>query len=271
MTAPAADLARPAPAAPAARSRGRVIAVASGKGGVGKTWFAITLAHALARAGQRVLLVDGDLGLANVDVQLGLDAPHDLGAVLDGTLPLAAATAHHDGGFDILPGRSGSGALAALDAAAIAAVLAMLHEAALGYDAVVLDLAAGVDAALRRLVGAADVLLVVATEEPTSLTDAYALLKLTAADRRAQGDAAAGTRSIVVNQAASEAAGERTYAALARACTAFLNETPVLAGIIRRDDRVRDAIRRQTLLLVRHPASPAAAAVEAVARRLMAR
>jgi len=90
-----------------------VIAVASGKGGVGKTWLAITLAHALARAGARTLLFDGDLGLANVDIQLGLMPKHDLGSVLAGRLTLSqVAMTYEDGGFDIIAGRSGSGRLA---------------------------------------------------------------------------------------------------------------------------------------------------------------
>jgi len=99
---------------PLPRSKGRnVIAVASGKGGVGKTWLAITLAHALARAGARTLLFDGDLGLANVDIQLGLMPKHDLGSVLAGRLTLSqVAMTYEDGGFDIIAGRSGSGRLA---------------------------------------------------------------------------------------------------------------------------------------------------------------
>ncbi|MCC6719942.1 MAG: AAA family ATPase [Acetobacteraceae bacterium] len=243
---------------PATARDGRIVAVASGKGGVGKTWFAITLAHALARAGRRVLLFDGDLGLANVDIQLGLVPAHDLAGVVAGRRSLAASVVHHQGGFDILAGRSGSGALSALDDAALDAVLAALRDAARAYDHVVLDLGAGIERATRRLSGAADLLLVLATEEPTSLTDAYAVLKLHLAD------ASAGEARVVVNQASTPAAGERTYATLARACASFLGHTPKLAGIIRRDDRVRDAIRRQTLLLQRHPNAPAAGDVERV-------
>ena len=85
-------------------------AVASGKGGVGKTWFAITLSHALANLGRKTLLFDGDLGLANVDIQLGLMPKHDLGTVVSGKLPLNQATlSFDDGGFDIIAGRSGFG------------------------------------------------------------------------------------------------------------------------------------------------------------------
>lgn len=239
-----------------------MIAIASGKGGVGKTWLAITLSHALARAGRRVLLFDGDIGLANVDIQLGLTPQSDLGAVVAGQTALADAVLHHPGGFDILPGRSGSGTLAALPPGALEGVLAALRGLSARYHDVVLDLGAGLEPTVQRLAAFADLLLVVATEEPTSMTDAYAVLKLHAATARPE------TARIVVNQATSRAAGERTYATLARACASFLGRTPPCAGVIRRDDRVREAIRRQALLLTRHPASTAAADVEALGAAL---
>ena len=241
----------------------RTIAIASGKGGVGKTWFAITLAHALARQGVRVLLFDADLGLANVDIQLGLTPRQDLGGFIVGRATLGDVTLRHpDGGFDIIAGHSGSGALSAMDPAVLERMLAALHAEAAGYGTVLLDLGAGLDRTVRRMSAWADTLLVLATEEPTSLTDAYAVIKLYAADRP-KGDV-----RMVVNQAATRPAGERTFATLERACQSFLGRAPRLAGVIRRDDHVRDAIRRQTLLLSRHPASSAAADVEAVARSL---
>ncbi len=244
-------------------TEGRTIAIASGKGGVGKTWFAITLAHALARQGRRVLLFDADLGLANVDIQLGLMPERDLGSVLAGRATLAQATLHEGkGGFDIIAGHSGSGALATVGADAMERVLSELRTEAARYEVALLDLGAGLDRAVRRMSAWADTLLVLTTDEPTSLTDAYAVLKLHAADRPG-GDA-----RVVVNQAPTAQAGQRTFATLERACRNFLGRAPTLAGIVRRDDRVRDAIRRQTLLLMRHPGSPAAADVEAIAGSL---
>ena len=259
-------LSRPNPAAARAPAGAtdRAIAIASGKGGVGKTWFSVTLAHALARRGRRVLLFDGDVGLANVDIQLGLQPEHDLGSVIAGRVTLGDACQRFaPGGFDVLAGQSGSGALAGLDAAALGRVLEAVGAAAQLYDHVLLDLGAGLDRTVRRMSAWADLLLVVATDEPTSMTDAYATLKLHAAD------CPEGAARIVVNQAAGAAAGQRTYATLARACQLFLKRTPPLAGIVRRDGHVADAIRRQSLLLTRHPASPAGEDVERIAAGLM--
>ena len=244
---------------------GRAIAVASGKGGVGKTWFAISLARAMVLQGRRVLLFDGDLGLANVDIQLGLMPEHDLSAFVSGRRAIGDCTIPYPpGGFTVLAGRSGSGALANLEPAALERVLAALA-AADAYDCVIMDLGAGLQTSVRRMAAWSDTLLVVATEEPTSLTDAYAVLKLHAADRP-RGDA-----RIVVNQAVTPASGQQTFRALARASTTFLGREPPLAGIIRRDDRVRDAIRRQTLLQLRAPEALAALDVLAVAAGLLGR
>ncbi len=255
---------QPARAHPLSQARpdrtGRCIAVASGKGGVGKTWLAITLAHAMARNGLRVLLFDADLGLANVDIQLGLMPALDLGSVVSGAATLSDAIAGFaPGGFDVVAGRSGSGSLATLDPMALEGILSALASAAAHYDVVLLDLGAGVDRAVRRMAAWADTLLVVATEEPTSLTDAYATVKLHAADRPG-GDA-----RLVINLCSTPAAGERTAATLTRACHAFLGRTPALAGTIRRDAHVQDAIRRQSLLLTRHPNCPASFDIEQIA------
>jgi flagellar biosynthesis protein FlhG len=241
-----------------------VIAVASGKGGVGKTWFAITLAHALAQRGGRAVLLDADLGLANADVQLGLAPTRDLGAVLAGRASAEAAIIAHPAGFYLLPGRSGSGVLAELGAAERAALLALTRELTGSFQHVVLDIGAGVGMAQRTLLAASDIPLVLATEEPTSLTDAYAVLKLLARD------APDSAPRLVVNLAASAAAAQRVHGTLEAATRRFLGRVLAQGGHIRRDAKVPETIRAQTPLLTRHPTSAAAADVSAIARSLAA-
>ena len=249
---------------PSAHSKRRnMIAVASGKGGVGKTWFAITLAHALSRLGKRTLLFDGDLGLANVDIQLGLMAKHDLGGVLAGRLTLnQAATPFEEGGFDIIAGRSGSGRLATIPPPRLQLLgkdLALMSNA---YDWVILDLGAGVEQTVRQLVHQVGACIVVTTDEPTALTDAYAFVKVVHAEK------AETAIRIAVNMANSTREGERTYNTINKACEGFLKMSPPLLGVVRRDVKVPEAIRNQTSLLTRSPNCAAAEDMEAVARRL---
>ncbi len=240
-----------------------IMAVASGKGGVGKTWFSITLCHALAQQGKKVLLFDADFGLANVDVQLGLTPGRDLGHVLAGACTLKEALfTYVTGGFTILPGRSGSGGLASLSAKVLEQLRAEVFALAPQYDLVVMDLGAGLDQAVRSLALAAGLVSVIVTEEPTSLTDAYAFIKLTHA-----ANPTADVR-VVVNQAAAAELGRRTYETLQNVCTTFLNKNPPLLGIVRDDSHVRESIRLQTPLLERFPSSRAASDVESVARTL---
>ncbi len=241
-----------------------VVAIASGKGGVGKTWFAITLSHALAKAGRRTMLFDGDLGLANVDIQLGLTPDRDLGGVITGRIGLSqAATRYEEGGFDIVAGRSGTGSLATLPAQRLAQLGAEIVDAAKHYDRVVLDLGAGLDRTVRLLAASAGTTLVITTPEPTALTDAYAYIKVT------QADEPTADLRVVVNMAANIAEGQRTYQTLLKACQGFLKISPPLAGIVRRDKKVAECIRRQSPLMTMYPTTEAAQDVEGVVDRLL--
>lgn len=251
--------------APAARTKGHnMIAIASGKGGVGKTWFAITLAHALARQGVRTLLFDGDLGLANLDIQLGLTPKHDLGGVIAGRLTLNQAVVNfEEGGFDVIAGRSGSGALASIPASRLHILGDDLALLAATYDKVLLDLGAGVERTVRQLASYVNTCIVLSTDEPTALTDAYAFIKIIHHERPDINI------QIVTNMVNSNREGERTYNTLLKACQGFLKISPPLLGIVRRDNKVREAIRNQVSILTRYPNSEAAIDVEAIAQRLV--
>ena len=242
-----------------------MIAVASGKGGVGKTWFSITLAHALSLMRRKTLLFDGDLGLANIDIQLGLMVKDDLGSVVSGAKSLNQIIYGYDKGhFDVIAGRSGSAGLASMPVGRLQILGEYLSTIACNYDKIILDMGAGVEKPVRILSGMAERIIVVCTDEPTSLTDAYAFIKIMTM-QYPQSDI-----GIVVNQANSLREGQRTYDILLRACTNFLKINPPLLGIIRRDTRVRDSIRNQTTILTRYPNSEAAEDVVAIAKRLLA-
>lgn len=249
-----------------------LVQIASGKGGVGKTWLAITLADALAGQARRVLLFDGDFGLANIDVQLGLSPRHDLGSVIAGRASLEEAVATFGlpslagtfsaSRFDILAGKSGSGALAGLSAGEASNIARGLAKLSDRYAHVVCDLASNLDPASLALCTAGSTTLVIVTDEPTSLTDAYAFIKLLSFQ-----DPAADIR-IVVNMAKDTAQAYRTFNALTNATRNFLDINPPLAGIIPHDDLVRDTIRHQVPLLFRHPQSKAGIAVRGIAKNL---
>lgn len=253
----------PQTAPPKFRRGTNILAVASGKGGVGKTWFSITMANAMARMGKKVLLFDGDLGLANVDVQLGLMPKRDLNDVIRGRLSLDKVVQHYeDGNFDIIAGRSGQASLSALPTQRLALLRDQLIDLAGQYDVVIADLGAGVDRTVRMLSSAATRTVLITTDEPTSLTDAYAFIKL--------GNAAGMSKnvSIVVNQASSVVEGERTYKTLLKACENFLRLRPPMSGMVRSDPKVKDSIRHQTPILIRSPNSEAAEDAEKVAENI---
>lgn len=240
-----------------------VISVASGKGGVGKTWFSISLAFALSRMPRRVLLFDGDIGLANIDVQLGLVPKRDLGDVIAGRCAMNDVVSPFEGGrFDIVAGKSGFGSLGTLTQSRIEGLCRELGQVAIGYDDVIVDLSAGVETGVRTLIANSRTTLTVLNDEPTSLTDACALIK-TIVTRHPSADI-----RLVINSAASASAGKRTYQALCRVCENFLGYSPPLAGVIRHDPKVADAIRHQMAIGQRHPTSAAAEDVDAIAERI---
>lgn len=241
----------------------RIIAIASGKGGIGKTWFGITLSHVLARTGRRVLLFDGDFGLANVDVQLGLMPSTDLSAVFAGRVQLADAIIQYPAGsFDIIAGRSGSSSLAAIPLRCLTGVADALKQLAHDYDYVILDLAAGIGRNVQLMSMLANEIVVLINNEPTSLTDAYTYIKMCA------NIPATATPSIVVNTAQSRKHAYDTYCTMSRACINFLSFTPPLLGIIRRDSKVREAIRAQMSIILTAPGSAASVDVGLIAEQI---
>ncbi|HEY0107873.1 MAG TPA: P-loop NTPase [Rhizomicrobium sp.] len=242
----------------------RLTAIGSGKGGTGKTLIAVSLAHAFAHDGERVLLCDADLGLSNAGVHLGVSETGDLLGMLVGDKPLEKAVVRIESGragFDLLAAPSGCGALANADDAQLARLIGAL-EAARHYDRVIIDLGAGVDNKVLDIAARADDVLLVVTPDPASLTDAYAFAKLLL--RRT----ASRAPQILVNMALNATEGRRIADALMTSARSFLRSTPDYLGFIPCDPRVPDAVRRQSPLLTLFPQAPAATAIAGIARRL---
>ncbi len=258
MNNPAHETPRPAP------KPDNIIAIASGKGGVGKTWIAVTLSHIFARSGRRVLLFDGDIGLANVDVQLGLTPKRDLSSVFSGQSTIQdTITRYEPGHFDIIAGRSGSTSLAAIPNERLRSVGQSLIELANHYDYIIIDLGAGIEQNVQYLSSLASKSIVVVNDEPTSLTDAYAYIKLCVTKPGMP------QLHVIVNSAASHKEGEKTYASLNRACTNFLNVSPPCLGIIRKDNKIKDSIRSQKSIITTAPHTTAATDVAAISIKLL--
>ncbi len=249
---------------PIKKPMGAVTAVASGKGGVGKTFIAVSLARALAERGDRILLVDGDLGLANVDIQLGVQPELNLNHVMNGQATLTEAVvriaggAANPGGFDLLPGSNGVAALADLSPRDVQRIAAGVSALSFSYDRVIVDLAAGIGHGVLKLAAEADQVLVVALDEPSSLTDGYAFVKLL---RARQPQARVG---IVANRVKNKAEAARVHSAFARACGTWLGFEPAKAGAIHEDSMVKSAMRAQTLLSRHAPDAKALADIEAL-------
>jgi len=243
-------------------------AIGSGKGGTGKTLIAVSLAHAFAHLGERVLLCDADLGLSNAGVHLGLSDAGDLPGVLarkrtlDDAVARVACGPHK--GFDILAAPSGSGALADAGEDDIETLIDALAHAS-RYDRVLIDLGAGVDAKVMQFAAHADETLLIVTPDPASLTDAYAFAKLLLRRTTAR------VPQLLVNMALNATEGRRIAEALTASARAFLKCAPEFLGHVPYDARVPEAVRRQSPLLAAFPQSPAATAIEAIARRLHGR
>lgn len=227
----------------------RFVAVASGKGGVGKTNIAANLAVAAAGLGQRVLLVDGDLGLANVDVLLGLVPDLSVADVLADRCSVEDALVDGPRGVKILPAASGRWDLAALGGSEMRALLRRIRRAAAGFDLVLIDAGAGVGPSVVALASSCDPILVATTAEPTALADAYATLKVlhrAAPKRRLE---------IVVNGARNELEAGVPYRHLARVARRFLKCRIGYRGYVSYDRRLVDAVARQRAVVEAYPSA----------------
>ncbi|MBB6443231.1 AAA family ATPase [Phycisphaera mikurensis] len=233
------------------RRRARTVAVASGKGGVGKTTLVVSLAAELVRRGRRVLVLDADFGTANVDVACGLTPEATLADVLAGTHRLPEIALRTPAGFHLLPGASGLTGAGDLPAEHLGDLFKGMDRLEAANDLILIDVGAGVGPVVQAFCAAAARLLVVTTPDPTAVTDAYALLKTLALSDDAQH------ARVVVNGVRDATEAGEVHDRLESACRHFLGFSPSLAGYVPDDPAVAAAVRARTPLLQEAAATPA--------------
>lgn len=247
---------------------GKVLAVTSGKGGVGKTFVSANLAAALAKRGMRVLVLDADLGLANLDVVLNLYPKVTLHDVFTGKAKLEDAIVRAPGGFSVLLAGSGMVEYSRLTPEVRDDFLRIMGGLVPHYDIVLLDTGAGISDVVLFAVSLASEVIVVATPEPTSLTDAYATIKVLAGQQKRH------TIRMVINQTARLGDGRAITVQLQQVLDRFVATDPSKAvklvhmGDIPADPMVRQAIMRRQLLTVSSPGCPASLAVAQLAGKV---
>jgi len=244
------------------RGRARVIAVTSGKGGVGKTSTSVNLGIALAQSGARVVVLDADLGLANVEVLLGLNSLYNLQHVIQGERSMREILVQGPGGIYVVPGSSGIARLADLGATARARVLDGLADLQDTADIILIDTMAGIGQNVVAFAAAADEVLLVTTPEPSSIVDGYAMIKTI---YQMRNDA---VLRLIINMAASEQQAKAVAAKLSRVAQQYLGRSLSCLGHIPRDPHVAQAVMQTTPFLVRYPRAAASKCVEDLAARL---
>ena len=239
----------------------RVIAVTSGKGGVGKTSVSVNLAVAMALSGKHVMLLDGDLGLANVDVMLGLQPICNLAHVLAGECSLEDTLLEGPGGVMVVPASSGKQHMAELSPMQHAGLVQAFSELTRPLDTLIVDTAAGIANSVITFSQASQEVIVVITADPTSMTDAYALIKVLNRDQGIH------RMQVLVNMAANPAEVREIYENLRRVAEKFLDVTLSLMGSVPQDEWMKRAVRRQRSVVDAYPNSPAAKAFVDLAKK----
>ena len=240
----------------------RVIAVTSGKGGVGKTNVSVNLATSLSKIGRKVMIMDADLGLANVDVALGLHPKLNLSHVINGEATLEEIVVDAPGGVKVIPASSGVQQMATLSPAQHAGLIRAFSELSVDVDVLIVDTAAGIDNSVVNFSKAAHEVVVVVCDEPASITDAYALIKLLNSEH--------GIRRfrIIANMAHSVKEGKGLFKKLVAVTDRFLDEVILdFAGMVPYDTFLRKAIQKQRPIVDMFPRAPASEAFKAIAQR----
>ena len=239
----------------------KVIAVTGGKGGVGKTNVTLNTAISLAQQGKRVMVLDADLGLANVDVLLGLRVEKNLSHVLSGECTLDEVLVEGPYGIKIAPATSGSQSMTELTPTEHAGLIRAFSELQTQIDVLIVDTAAGISDMVLSFSKASQDIMMVVCDEPTSLTDAYALIKILNKEH------GVFRFKIVANMVRSMREGDELFSKLTKVTNRFLDVALELVAVIPFDENVRKSVRKQKAIVEAFPTSPAAIAIRRLAKK----
>jgi len=240
----------------------QVIAISGGKGGVGKTNVSINLAVSLAEIGRKVMVLDGDLGLANIDVVLGLHPKYDLSHVLRGEKDLDEIIVEGPHGIRLVPGASGIQHMAELSPAEHAGIISAFSESGANIDTLIVDTAAGISDTVISFTRAAQEVIVVVCDEPASITDAYAIIKLL------NKEYGSSRFRILANMVRTPQEGRELYNKMCAVTDRYLDVMLSFMGAIPYDENLKKAVKSQKPVVTAFPRSKAAQAFKNLARKV---
>ena len=241
----------------------RVIAIASGKGGVGKTNLSVNLGVSLCKLGKKVALLDADMGLANVDILLGLHPEYNLTHVINGEKTLGDIVVEGPQGLKVIPASSGVQHMAEMGVIEQAGIISAFSEFEHDIDVLLVDTAAGIHSSVVNFARASQEILIVVCDEPTSLTDAYALIKLLNRDH------GVNRFHIITNMVDTLQDGKALYQKLCKVTDQYLDVALYFTGAIPFDKSLRQAVKKQQAVVESMPQSPASQAIKGLAKKVI--
>ncbi|NLM96237.1 MAG: MinD/ParA family protein [Halanaerobiaceae bacterium] len=245
------------------KQKTRIIAVASGKGGVGKSSISLNLALAIQELDKKVLLLDTDLGMANIDILLGITPNFNLSHVLKGKCRLEEAVVRGPADISFLAGTTGVDELINISSVEAGRLIEAASQMEENYDIILLDIGAGVHYSVTNFIMGSDEVLVILTPEPTAVMDAYSLIKILSIKHYN------GKIKLLLNQCNSLKEGNELTGRMQRVIKQYLNKDVELLGMIPYDEKVRISVKKQNPLLIQYPKSEAARSIKEIAVKIM--
>lgn len=240
----------------------RVFGIASGKGGVGKTTLAVNIAVSLADAGHSTLLLDGDLGLANSQILLGVPPQLTISQALSGQRPIDEVALEVMPNLDLIAGTSGNRLMGSLNGVEVTAIIRTLSALTKPYEFMIVDIAAGISEAVITFLQACQYPLIAVRDEPAAIADAYGLIKVFS------GDIPPRPVHLIANGMADHEAGELLHRQFNQVCERFLGQSVGLAGVVTHDEQIRISNKRKTPLVHMAPSSQSAKDIRQLAESL---